>query len=67
MRSSTRNGFNLLWVYPRKIANKECVNLKMMNVATIRDSYPLLIIEHVLERMVGKEAYSFLDDFLGYN
>ena len=43
-----------------------CVNLKKVNIATIRDNYPLPIIEHVLERVVGKEAYSFLDGFLGY-
>ena len=44
-----------------------CVNLKKVNVATIRDNYPLPITEHVLERVAGKEAYSFLDGFSGYN
>ena len=33
----------------------------------IQDSYPLPIIDHVLERVVWKEAYSFLDGFSGYN
>ena len=44
-----------------------CVNLKKVNAATVRDHYPLPIIEHVLERVAGKKAYSFLDGFLGYN
>ena len=34
---------------------------------TIRDCYPLPITKHVLERVIEKEAYSFLDGFLGYN
>jgi len=25
------------------------------------------VFEHVLERVVGKEAYNFLDGFVGYN
>ena len=43
------------------------VNLKQVNVATIRDNYPLPIMDHVIERVAGKAAYSFLDGFLGYN
>lgn len=44
-----------------------CVNLKKVNAATIRDHYPLPLTEHVLERVAGKQAYSFLDGFSGYN
>ena len=44
-----------------------CVNLKKVNAATVRDHYPLPITDHVLERVAGKEAYSFLDGFSGYN
>ena len=44
-----------------------CVNLKKVNAATIRDNYPLPITDHIIERVAGKEAYSFLDGFLGYN
>ena len=32
-----------------------------------RDHYPLPIIDHVLERVARKKAYSFLDGFSGYN
>ena len=44
-----------------------CVNLKKVNAATIRDKYPLPIAEHVMKRVVGKEAYCFLDGFSSYN
>ena len=61
------------WVSPIVVVPKKngklrvCVNLKKVNAATIRDNYPLLIAKHVIERVAGKEAYSFLDGFLGYN
>ena len=55
-------------VVPKKSGKlRVCVNLKKVKAATIRDNYPLPITKHVLERVVGKEAYSFLDGFLGYN
>ena len=61
------------WVSPIVIIPKKneklrvCVNLKKVNAATIRDHYPLPITDHVLERVARKQAYSFLDGFLGYN
>ena len=41
--------------------------MKQVNVATVRDNYPLPLTEHVLERVAGKTAYSFLDGFSSYN
>ena len=61
------------WVSPIVIVPKKngklrvCVNLKKLNAATIRDHYPLPLTDHVLERVAGKQAYSFLDGFSGYN
>ena len=61
------------WVSPIVVVPKKngklrvCINLKKVNGATIRDHYPLPIIDHVIERVAGAEAYSFLDGFLGYN
>ncbi|MCO5582067.1 hypothetical protein L7F22_035958 [Adiantum nelumboides] len=61
------------WVSPIVVVPKKngklrvCVNLNKVNAATIRDNYPLSITKHILERVAGKEAYSFLDGFLGYN
>ena len=60
------------WVSPIVVVPKKngklrvCVNLKKVNVATIRDSYPLPITDHVIEWEAGKAAYSFLDGFSGY-
>ena len=61
------------WVSPIVIVPKKngklrvCVNLKKVNAATVKDHYPLPITDHVLERVAGKAAYSFLDGFSGYN
>ena len=44
-----------------------CIILKKVNVATIRDHYPLPITNHMIERVAGVKAYSFLDGFSGYN
>ena len=38
-----------------------------MNAVTIRDHYPLPTTDHVLERVVGGDAFNFLDGFFGYN
>ena len=43
------------------------MNLKKVNASIVQDHYPLPITDHVLERVARKEAYSFLDGFLGYN
>ena len=55
-------------VVPKKNGKlRVCVNLKQVNATTIRDNYPLPITDHVIERVAGKAAYSFLDGFFGYN
>ena len=59
------------WVSPIVVVPKNngklqvCVNLKKVNVVTIRDNYPFPITDHVIERVARKEAYSFLDGFFG--
>ncbi|MCO5548431.1 hypothetical protein L7F22_001887 [Adiantum nelumboides] len=61
------------WVSPIVVVPKKngklrvCVNLKKVNLATVKDNYPLPITDHVLERVAGKQTYSFLDGLLGYN
>ena len=61
------------WVSPLVVVHNKnkklgvCVNLKKVNVATIRDHYSLLITHHVSERVAGAKAYIFLDGFFGYN
>ena len=61
------------WVSPIVIVTKKngkiqvCVDIKKVNVATVRDYYPLPFTKHVLERVAGHEAYGFLDKLFGYN
>ena len=61
------------WVSPIVIVMKKngkicvCVDPKKFNAATIKDHYPLPFTKYVLERVVGHEAYNFLDGFFGYN
>ena len=61
-------GIAHLAVAPKKNGKlRVCIDLKKVNAATCRDHYPLPFSEHVLERVIGKEAYSFLDGYSGYN
>ena len=61
------------WVSPLVVVPKKnkklrvCVNLKKVNAATICNHYPLPIIDHMIDRVAGAKAYSFLDGFSGYN
>ena len=55
-------------IVPKKnVKLRVCVNLKKVNVTTIREHYPLPITDHILERVAEKQASSFLDGFSGYN
>ena len=48
------------WVSPIVVVPKKngklqvCVNLKQVNAATVRDNYPLPIMDHVLEGVAGR-------------
>jgi hypothetical protein len=43
------------------------IDFRKLNVATKKDSYPLPFIDEVLNIIIGYEAYSFLDGYLGYH
>jgi hypothetical protein len=43
------------------------VNYKWLNFLRKKDPYPLPFIDEVLDSIIGKELYSFLDGFNGYN
>ena len=61
------------WVSPIVVVPKKnaqiriCVDYRQVNEATIKDNYAVPYIEHLLERIVGAEAYSFIDGFSRYN
>jgi len=61
------------WVSPLVIVpNKNgkwriCVDFSELNKATFRDYFPLPFIDQVLDTLIGKKYFSFLDGFNGYN
>ena len=44
-----------------------CVDYRELNKATQKDHFPLPFIDQVLDTLVGKKLFSFLDGFSGYN
>jgi hypothetical protein len=62
------------WVSPIVIQSKKgtwdirvCVDYRSLNSAYVHDPFPTPFNEEVLEKVVGKEAYSFTDGFSGYH
>ena len=44
-----------------------CVDYRELNKATKKDHFPLPFIDQVLDTLVGKKYFSFLDGYSGYN
>ena len=44
-----------------------CVDLRNLNDAYLHDPFPTSFIDEVLERIGGKEMYSFTDGFSSYH
>jgi hypothetical protein len=61
------------WVSPLVIVPKKngkwrvCVDYRALNKATKKDHFPLPFIDQVLDSLSGKNFFSFLDGFSGYN
>jgi hypothetical protein len=61
------------WLSPIVIVPKKngklciCVDYRRLNFLTKKDPYPLLFIDKVLNWVVGKQLYSFLNEFISYN
>ena len=61
------------WVSPLVVVLKKngkwhiCVDYRALNKATKKDHFPLPFIDQVLDTLVGKQFFSFLDGFSGYN
>jgi hypothetical protein len=61
------------WVSPLVIVPKKngkwrvCVDYRALNKATQKDHFPLPFIDQVLDSLSGKNFFSFLDGFSGYN
>jgi hypothetical protein len=55
-------------VVPKKNRKmKICIDFKKLNTTTKKDPYPLPFTDEVLNIVIGYEAYSFLDGYLGYH
>jgi len=44
-----------------------CVDFRNLNLASLKDNYPLPVMDHILQTVSGLEMMSMLDGFLGYN
>ncbi|KAJ8774225.1 hypothetical protein K2173_009656 [Erythroxylum novogranatense] len=44
-----------------------CMDYRKLNKATKKDHFPLPFIDQMLDRLVGKVYYCFLDGYAGYN
>ncbi|RDX63839.1 Retrovirus-related Pol polyprotein, partial [Mucuna pruriens] len=53
---------------PMQIQNswRVCIDCRRLNQATRKDHFPFPFIDQVLEKLVGKSHYCFLDGFSGY-
>jgi len=44
-----------------------CIDYREPNKATLKDHFPFLFIDQVLDTSAGKKYFSFLEGFSGYN
>jgi hypothetical protein len=44
-----------------------CVDLRNLNRSSKKDNYPLLKMEHILQRVTSASRMSMIDGFSGYN
>lgn len=55
-------------IVPKKnMKIRVCVDYRKLNAATIPDPFPLPFTDSLLDEVAGKEMYTFLDGFSGYN
>ena len=65
--------FDSQWVFPLVLVPKKdgrwriCIDYLELNKATLKYYFPLPFIDQMLDTLVGKKYFSFLDGFSGYN
>ncbi|KAL3685683.1 hypothetical protein R1sor_003705 [Riccia sorocarpa] len=61
------------WLSPIVIVPKKngklrvCVDYRKLNEFTIKDPYPIPFIDDIVDKVAGREAYTFMDGYSGYN
>jgi hypothetical protein len=58
---------NLVVVKKKNGGIRLCIDFRNMNLAYIKDNYPLPNMETLLQRVTGSKIMSMLDGFSGYN
>ena len=58
---------NLVPVRKKSGEIRLCVDFRNLNQVSLKDNYPLPKMDHILQRVVGSQRMSMLDDFSGYN
>lgn len=58
---------NIVPVHKKNGEIRICVDFWNLNQASLKDNYPLPIMDQVLQTITGSEMLSMLDDFSGYN
>jgi len=58
---------NLVPVIKKNGKIRLCVDFRNLNRSSLKDTYPLPKMDHVLEKVVGANRMSMIDGFLGYN
>ena len=43
------------------------IDFKNLSIASLKENYPLLKMDHILQRVVGSQRISLLDGLSGYN
>jgi len=58
---------NLVHVPKKSGEIRLCVDLRNLNRASLKDNYPLLTMDHILQKVVGSARISMMDGFFSYN
>ena len=58
---------NIILVSKHEKSIRVCTDFQDLNLACLKDDFPLPNIDMIVHMMVGYEMYSLMDGFLGYN
>ena len=65
-----RNSKWVLNIIPVRKKNGDiqiCIDFRILNKVSLKENYPLLKMDHILQRVVGSSRMSLLDGYSGYN